>query len=120
MTVVRRSPDWGENNAPRIINPSRYITVTDRAIRAPRPGRFSSTCPAPGISQANRMAENHFDDDGRDTGVAKGVVGAGVRGKPAPGISLTALFYRIRGQPLNYGSPQSDAHPHLRAAGFGD
>src|ERR1051326_6808039 len=97
MTVVRRSPDWGENNAPRIINPSRYITVTDRAIKAPRPGRFSRTCPAPGISQAKSMAENHFDEDGRDA--AKGVVGAGVRGKPAPGISLTTLFYRIRGRP---------------------
>ena len=95
--------------------PSRYIRVTDRAISAPRPGRFSSTCPAPGISQANRMAENHFEDDGRDAGLAKGVVGAGVRGKPAPGISLTQSFYSIRTRTL-----QTEANTHTRAAGIGD
>jgi len=86
--------------------------VTDRAIKAPRPGRFSRTCPAPGISQAKRMAENHFDD-GREAGLAKGVVGAGVRGKPAPGISLTALFYRIRGRPS-----EVHADTDIRTAGI--
>src|SRR5512140_1002915 len=114
MTVVSRSPDCGENNAPRIINPSKYITATDSAIRAPRPGLFSRTCPAPGISHAKRTAGNQFVEDGRDAGVAKGGVGAGVRGKPAPGISLTQSFYSIRTW-----TPQADAHAYTGAAGIG-
>src|ERR1041384_1732495 len=106
MTVVSKSPVWGANSAPRIISPSRYITATDPAIRAPRPGRFNSKWPAPGISQARRTAENHLFEE---TGAA---AGAGVTGRLAPGRSLTALFYSIGGRP-----PQTDPHAEIAAAG---
>src|SRR6185503_5089933 len=92
MTVVSKSATWGANRAPRIIRPSRYIMVTENPIRAPRPGRFSRKCPAPGISQPSRMAANQLEDAGSEAGVAEG---AGVTGNAAPGLSLTESFYRI-------------------------
>jgi hypothetical protein len=117
MTVVRRSPDWGENNAPRIINPSKYITVTEAAIKAPRPGRLSSACPAPGISHASTTAGNHLEEEGRDDdGAVTGLLGKGVTGKPAPGVWLTQSFYSIRACLLNQGTSQPDPHSRIRAA----
>src|SRR5690242_18581863 len=97
ITVVSRSPDWGENRAPRIISPSKYIRTTDAAISAPRPGRFSSKCPAPGRIHARRMAvsacEGELDEDAVGAGP---VAGEGGAGNAAPGLSLTVSFYRIR------------------------
>src|SRR5580704_7288336 len=115
MTVVSRSETWGENRAPRIIRPSRYMIVTDPAISAPRPGRLSSRCPAPGISHANTMAESQFEDEG-----TAGADCVGVTGKLAPGLSLTRSFYRILGHPFNAlraRAPHSDPYAHIGTPG---
>lgn len=86
---------------PRIISPSRYMEITHAAIRAPRPGRLSRTCPAPGMIHANTTAASQGAEA---CGVLEGVVpggtvaGVGVMGK-APELSLTESFYRIRASP---------------------
>src|ERR1041385_8538923 len=98
MTVVSRSPPWGEKSAPRIIRPNTYINVTDAAISAPRPGRLSSTCPAPGIIHASTTAGSQGVEGA--SGALEGAVAGGVTGK-APGLSLTNSFYPIRRRPLN-------------------
>src|SRR5665213_587679 len=104
---------------PRIISPSRYMEVTQAAIKAPRPGRFSSTCPPPGMIQANTTAASQGAEA---CGVLEGVVtggtvaGVGVTGKLAPGLSLTESFYRI-GLTWSDGPSKFHAHTYVRAAG---
>ena len=96
--------------------------VTDPAISAPRPGRLSNRCPAPGISHARRMAENHLEDEGDVAGVVDGLVagvgdGTGVTGKAAPGLSLTNSFYPIGVRSFDAWSPQPDPHACTGARG---
>ena len=81
------------------------MEVTDKAIKAPRPGRFNRTCPAPGRIHASTIAGSHGVAGA--SGAVEGVVdGAGVTGK-APGLSLTNSFYRIA---------QGDPHAYIVAA----
>ena len=87
------------------------MEVTDAAIRAPRPGRLSSTCPAPGIIHASTTAGSQDVDV---SGALDGVAGDGVTGK-APGLSLTNSFYRI-GLSLRARPSQAYPHTHIRAA----
>ncbi len=99
------------------MRPSRYMEVTDAAIRAPRPGRFSRTCPAPGMIHANTTAGSQGVEEGA-SGTLEGVAadGDGVTGK-APGLSLTDSFYRID-MILRARASQTYPHTHAGAAGY--
>ena len=90
------------------------MEVTDAAIRAPRPGRFSRTCPAPGMIHANTIAVSQGAEG------ASGILGVaadgdGVTGK-APGLSLTDSFYRID-MILRARPSQAYSDTHVGAAG---